>query len=152
MTDSNNSNIFGSNNSNMSTGIINPQNAAQQINIHNNKPIKDGMEIENDFQEKKKDKINQAQKDITKDNNNNTQIKYLGESTSLKTKILNKEDIAYLEVDDVIKILEDGTKYIECFQCNKEIDIKIIKTKKKRMRKKIKSQIIMNIFYLLWKK
>ena len=51
-------NIYGSNNSDISTGIIDPQNAAQQNNIHNDKPIKDDMEIEKDIQEKKKNKIN----------------------------------------------------------------------------------------------
>ena len=95
-----------------------------QNNIHNDKPIKDGMEIENDFQDKKIDKADPGQNDITKDNNNSIHIKYLGKSTSLKTKILNIEDILYLEVKDVIKIHEDD-KYIECFQCNKEINIKL---------------------------
>ena len=123
--DSNNGNIYESNNSDISTGIIDPQNAPQKKNIHNDNSKKDGMVIENDFQDKKKDKTDPGQNDITKDNNNSIHIKYLGESTSLKTKILNIEDILYLEVKDVIKIHEDDTQYIECFQCNKEIDIKI---------------------------
>ena len=104
-------NIYGSNNSDISTGIIDPQNAPQKKNIHNDNSKKDGMVIENDFQDKKIDKTDPGQNDITKDNNNSIHIKYLGESTSLKTKILNIEDILYLEVKDVIKIHKDDTQY-----------------------------------------